>query len=544
MGARTPTVKERILLHLYPRRSTSAYEAPPEISQRGIALAVGIRLRHVSQYVKPLLNQGLVEHHSTHVRGRRRRQLAYVLTPLGRGQAEALRRTLMGQTFPVRRRDGRIEDLPLARIYHEERRGATVLELLQEFKAVGYVSESSGEEEGGESAPVDFAPEVAGDDLFFGRERELGEVADSLDRSPLTVVWGIAGIGKTTLGAKVCDNLRGERSLFWHRIRPWDGAMDLALDLAGFLRAQGRTELLAYLGRRGAENLTRIGEVLATDLDGTRALLVLDDAHKASAEAKRFLSVLSEALQRQSDASALVLTREVPDFYTRDSVSLDGTVTEFLLKGLEPQSGAALLSKAGIGETQLDELLTQSGGNPLFLKLLAKGALKTGSRGTWSSLETYIAREVEPFLKEEERDCLEIASFYEIPIPREGLLLGRSGGFRTIVSLLSKALLEEVKGARFQAHDVLKRYFQGGMPRDRGKELRDKVVPWLLGQTSAATERGEWGGAVSLVENALMFETDSKRRLDSLQRLGGLRTSIGDASGGGGSLSRCDGGSD
>ncbi len=530
--AKTPTVKERILLHLYPRRSKSEYEAPPEVTQRGIALGVGIRLRHVSQYVKPLISQGMVEHHSTHVRGRRRRQLAYFLTPLGRRQAEELRRALLPQAVPFRRRNGRIEDLPLARIYHEERRGASLLDLIQEFHAAGYVSETPGEDESRESSVVDFAPEAAGGDLFFGRERELVEVTDSLDRTPFTVVWGMAGIGKTALGAKVCENLRRERSIFWHRVRPWDGVMDLGLDLAGFLRAHGRSDLQAYLGRRGVESLTRIGEILGSDFREIGALLVLDDVHMASEEVMAFLSMLLEVLGQQHGTSALVLTREVPTFYSQRAVSLEGSVTEFLLKGLEPPSGAALLSEIGVAESVMDELLDQAGGNPLFLKLLAAGASLMASRGAWSSLETFIAREVEPSLNDEERECLEIASFYEIPVPREGLLLGPSGGLRTIDSLLSKALLEELEGSLLQAHDVLRHYFRSGMPRGRVEELGDTVVHWLLGQSESATERGAWGDAVSLMENALMFETDSTRRLSSLERLGGLRTSMGYPSGG------------
>ena len=134
---------------------------------------------------------------------------------------------------------------------------------------------------------VDFSHEAPPVERFFGREEELRRILDDLNATPIVVVTGVAGIGKSALGAMVCNGLRGKRSLFWRRIRTWDTAMDLAMRLAGFLRAQGRTVLYGYLSASGPKELGRIEELLLADLAQARSVLVFDDVHTANDDAMR-----------------------------------------------------------------------------------------------------------------------------------------------------------------------------------------------------------------------------------------------------------------
>ena len=55
------TVRERILIHLAEHRSEDAeYRVPSDVTQSGLADAVGIAQKHVPQYVRTLISEGLL----------------------------------------------------------------------------------------------------------------------------------------------------------------------------------------------------------------------------------------------------------------------------------------------------------------------------------------------------------------------------------------------------------------------------------------------------------------------------------------------------
>ena len=515
-------MKERILLHLFDHnRFADAYEAPLEVTQTGIAEAVGTRDSHLAQYLKPLLSDGEMLERKSKIKEGPRRRKVYLLSVKGRHRVSSQRSFLLKETVPFRKADGEIEETALSRIYHEERRGSTLLQLLQELQSTGLITTVA--EEAQTAAVVDFSHEAPNVERFYGRARELGEVLRSLEQFPLVVVTGLAGIGKSSLGSRVCEELRGKRSLFWRRVRPWDSAMDLALRVSAFLRAHGRGALQSYLTGPGVKELGRIEEILASDLDGLESLLVFDDVHTAAEAAIHFLTIIFDILKGQDRTSLLLLSRTVPEFYGRQEVTVEGSVAEFPLKGLDRASSDSLLTDAGIPEPLIDEIVKGSGGSPLFLKILAKSNPREVSREGWSTLATYIAEEIEPSVGQVERECLRIASLYEIPVPARALLLGEEGGMRAIVGLRRKGLLDELETGEVLLHDFLRGYFLQEMPFERREALVNKVVPWLIRQGEEAAVHREPLEAIAFIENALMVETDPRRKSSNLRLLGDLR---------------------
>lgn len=87
-----PTLAERILAHLvaYPVEPT-ARDVPREVTQDGIADALGARVAHVSRALKRLIEDGLVVAHLAHPVGGKRRSRAHSLTDAGyaRGRSVA-----------------------------------------------------------------------------------------------------------------------------------------------------------------------------------------------------------------------------------------------------------------------------------------------------------------------------------------------------------------------------------------------------------------------------------------------------------------------
>src|SRR3990172_6177944 len=97
------TAEERILLHLLAHvRHGERYEVPFDLTQSGIALAVGVRRSHVSATVAEMARRGLSEERVAHIEAGGRRRKVYVLTPRGAQAAEALRQRVASQRVPVR----------------------------------------------------------------------------------------------------------------------------------------------------------------------------------------------------------------------------------------------------------------------------------------------------------------------------------------------------------------------------------------------------------------------------------------------------------
>ncbi|MEE9182725.1 MAG: AAA family ATPase, partial [candidate division NC10 bacterium] len=529
MTFRDLTVKERILLHLFDyNRFAEEYEAPVEVTQSGIAKAVGIRVQHVTQYAKPLMEEGQIEERTRHIQQMPRRRKTYFLTEKGRHHVASQRGALLQEDIPFRRMGGEVQLLPLSQVYLEERRGTRLVELLAEANATGYVSEAVEV-----SAPgiVDFSQETPTIDAFYGREDELRQVVDALDQASIVVVAGIAGIGKTTLGSKVCEAFRGEKSVLWRRIRSWEGAADLAFHFAGFLRSLGRPRLHNYLNDSAPKELARLEQILVAELPGVNALFVLDDVHTASEDAENFLSILHGVIRQTEGSSVLLLSRRVPGFYSRRDVEIEGSIVEVSLEGLDGASRHSILRDAGIPERETTDLIELSGGNPLFLKLLARTHARKAVERRWKTLETYISEEIEPGLTASERNSLQIASFYEIPVPSSGIMLETGTGKRTLVSLQKQGFLDEVGERGFVVHDVLRDYFQRGLSSERRKSLTSKVVGWLQEEAQARKSSDRPRDAIGLLENAVKVDGNSSRRTVNLERLGRLRLAVLDALG-------------
>ena len=91
------TVGERILLHLSRYRWVST-AAPFELTQDGIAQAIGRTRAHAAIELKKLIDQGLVDAPvSDHVAGGTMKRLVYVMTPAGRDKVVKLRAILAEQ---------------------------------------------------------------------------------------------------------------------------------------------------------------------------------------------------------------------------------------------------------------------------------------------------------------------------------------------------------------------------------------------------------------------------------------------------------------
>jgi hypothetical protein len=97
------TSKDRILLYLSDYANLEdRYALPPDVIQQSIAFGTGIQRKHLSQYLKDLMEEAVISERKAHVQGMKQRMNGYYLTPSGHSKAVILRNRISSVVVPVR----------------------------------------------------------------------------------------------------------------------------------------------------------------------------------------------------------------------------------------------------------------------------------------------------------------------------------------------------------------------------------------------------------------------------------------------------------
>jgi WD40 repeat protein len=214
---------------------------------------------------------------------------------------------------------------------------------------------------------------------FCGRDEELVCLKQWVltEQCRLILLLGIGGIGKSTLAAKLVQQIQAQFGVIvWRSLQnapPFEEWLEEVLPV--LLRAQG--EDIALPSSLDGKLLK-----LMEGLRSCRCLLVLDNAetilsmgqtgqYRAGYEA--YGQLFNEIGETSHQSCLLLTSREKP----REIVMLDGaerSVRTLRLKGLNPEAGQNLFRYKGtfVGtELEWKALVTHYSGNPLALKLVA-----------------------------------------------------------------------------------------------------------------------------------------------------------------------------
>ena len=498
---------ERLLLHLLDMdKHRELAQVPLGVSQEGIAKALGTQVHNASRALSSLEAEGLVSDRLAHVRGAPRRRRAYFLTEKGRQAAESTRDRIERTTAEFR--EGEVlRELPLSeigrRISISARHVPSLLELVdaaREGQAISVSLFTPTSEEPVERPSVlkeaHGRPKV---ERFFGREKELESLSKSLSEGgPSTIhVYGMPGIGKSTLLSKAFDDLTDGSSLFWYTFRDWDTDRSFIETLAKFLSRMGARKLARAV--ETSSNTADIYSPLTADLKSSDVILFLDDVHKVADRMELLLAMLIDAA-RLSDGSKVVFSSRVMLPFvpkdSRQSLSME-------IGGLDDQSAERLVSSVGVQNP--DDVLQDAHGHPLLLSLIAGKGVGGGRR----DVIDFVDSEVYSSLSDGERAVLEALSVFRHAVPMQAL----SGvDYEVVMKLRRKALLTEQEDGLW-LHELLRDYFYSRLSSDRKARVHKQAgaycasrqgPEWQLEALHHFVEAGSWDDAVQLtIENGV-----------------------------------------
>lgn len=469
---------ERLMLHLL---EMDGYREEPEVplggSQEGIANRLGTQVHNASRALSVLESDGLVMDRLAHIRGAQKRRRAYFLTDKGHKVANEIKGNLLKSRMVYEER-GRAEEMTLAEAFKcfNALTGCTpsFLDLVDIARGVDVVR--SDELSKRLMPPVRKERYVEAEfgrpktPILYGRESERTAIMNHVSGgSSVVLIWGIPGIGKTSLASKVFDELSGRKHLFWYSFHSWDTEEHFVSVLSKFLESANRASTAEERGRGAA-----VGDLFApllSDLTGFDAVLFMDDVQKASEKLVLTLAVVLEAVKASGTCKAVLMSRELPSFFSKTG---DGNVT-VELSGLDNASARKFAENAKAKDPAV--AADASLGHPLLLSLMSRSGVGE-SRG---DILSFMDREISMSLTPDERSMLELLSVYRHPVPVEAIVDREVTAF---IGLKDKALVIEQESGVW-THDVLREFFISRLGAGSRATLHRRAARYCEGREGA-----------------------------------------------------------
>ncbi len=334
-------VLERILVHLYAyRKYVDRYEYPVEMTQAGIAHAVGISVTHIPRNIKRLMEEGLVSMQKGHVSGKKKRVAVYFLTPSGVRKAKEIIEKIENYEVKVEEKYMKIREI-------RKLTGLSHLEILHKIER----NEIEDEIRRGER--IIFREVTPEEDEFVGREKELQLLNEWFREGRFATIIGSRGMGKTSLIEQFLKAVRPRCGIIWLDVFPgrkWESVKSV------FESLYGKRDVLSVL--RSEELLLIFDGYFKVDDYFVNALnsLVKEDLGRS----KIIVSMLSE-------------TPYYNRFYSREDVE-EGRVMELILSPLSYEE--ARLMFPDVREDSFKRIYQITQGHPRLLSLLKRGALE------------------------------------------------------------------------------------------------------------------------------------------------------------------------
>ncbi|MCJ2555891.1 MAG: tetratricopeptide repeat protein [Candidatus Thermoplasmatota archaeon] len=459
-------ISERIVLFL--DNHVGIYdqaELPLTLTQSGIADALEIRRSQVSQVIGGLVESEFISGELRHVQRGKRRRLCYFLTSRGMDRAREIETGIGGGQIELLNAPGGKRTVRLREIPTILADGSTLLDIVTHTRKSAFDVAEYQKRRMKKRKPV--ASGLPMLHRFFGRRKELTRVESFLSSKEqrILAIRGIAGIGKSTLAAKVMKKSKGKTNLFYYQLKDWTTLRGLLLSLSKVLSELERNDLKFYLDSNKEIDLDEVGLIVEDCLRGLDGMIVLDDCQFARGNVLNFLESAKGFLGASNGFKMIVLGRQIPPFYDTRDVSVKKHVVEMELGGLSARDCREFLSSRKLPKAEFDEIIKKTEGHPLFLELVDSSAQVVAG-----DVKRFLRQEIASKLSEKERAILSIASVFRERVSTSALFAEEKLDHGMIDSLVSQSLLSEGADEKYVMHDALKEFFYGQLSEPKRSE--------------------------------------------------------------------------
>ncbi|MFH0815210.1 MAG: ATP-binding protein [Methanobacteriota archaeon] len=366
-AGRLVTVNERLLLHLrdyaLPRYRE---DVPPQVTQEGIAEALGIRPNHVPRAVRRLLDDGAVNEQVSHVSGFARRRKVYFLTEKGLSIAEGVLKRLSATAIEVETEDGERKRFTFqdAQYYLPGKPGITRLLRALGEDGIVRMHDSDGQQVHAEGI-VDQSVNSPKPQSFFGRTEELQCIEGwlSSDGPRVGIISGVKGMGKTALVHKALAHARG-KNVFWHTFHAWDSPDVVVQAFQAFSNAAMKS------APKLDASATKLPETIRALIPKFNAVAVFDNLFELREDTANLCHHLIEVFASTPGAKLIVTTRDAGLRQWFRAYASSSAVAELQLQGLDRESARELVEAVGGELPDFERVYAITSGHPLVLELV------------------------------------------------------------------------------------------------------------------------------------------------------------------------------
>jgi DNA-binding MarR family transcriptional regulator/tetratricopeptide (TPR) repeat protein len=304
---------------------------------------------------------------------------------------------------------------------------------------------------------------------FLGRREELAQLGRAVRGTAgmLVFIDGPPGMGKTALVSRHLRDTRRGRLPFWFTVRPGSTPRQFVGALSHSLQVLGAQQLAYYSQLPRPPTAKEVADLASRTLGARQLVAVVDDAHLATVELRRFLRDFTLGLLKTGGHRLYLVSQDPPLFEAHEVPNFHLTVG-----GLDRASAHELTDRGGGLSDRFENVYQSTLGSPLLLLLAVQNPEVSGPA---SGLPAGILRRLPP---EEFRALLPLAIANE-PLPqsfvaedgvlslariqelsRMGILHGTLQGQVEIFQVVRSAILNQTRPTEDkEAHIRLATYY-------------------------------------------------------------------------------------